>query len=113
MRSVRISAWYLPVIDLLKGLSDDELDLLCTVGNKLKDKVYRHHTGWPGGLKEVTAAKVLEGDLGQFTGALDDEDKRRRNDAESPQDSSSIGPAGRGLDHSFQGATGKSAATRR
>ena len=26
------------VIDLLKGLSDDELDLLGTVGDKLKDK---------------------------------------------------------------------------
>ena len=29
-------------------------------GNKLKDKVYRHHTGWPGGLKEVTAEKMMQ-----------------------------------------------------
>ena len=29
-------------------------------GNKLQDKVYRHHTGWPGGLKEVTAAKLMQ-----------------------------------------------------
>jgi large subunit ribosomal protein L13 len=30
-------------------------------GNKLSDKVYYWHTGYPGGIKERTAAKVLEG----------------------------------------------------
>ena len=30
-------------------------------GNKLKQKIYYKHTGYAGGLKEVTAAKVLEG----------------------------------------------------
>ena len=30
-------------------------------GKKLGDKVYYKHTGYPGGLKETTAAKVLEG----------------------------------------------------
>ena len=30
-------------------------------GNKLKDKVYYKHTGYIGGLKEVTADKILEG----------------------------------------------------
>jgi len=30
-------------------------------GNKLKDKVYYKHTGYAGGIKEVTAAKVLDG----------------------------------------------------
>jgi len=29
-------------------------------GNKLKDKMYRHHTGYPGGLKETAAGKMLE-----------------------------------------------------
>jgi large subunit ribosomal protein L13 len=29
-------------------------------GNKLQDKVYRHHTGWPGGLKEVTAQRQMQ-----------------------------------------------------
>src|SRR5215475_3011141 len=29
-------------------------------GNKMRDKVYRHHTGWPGGLKEATAEKVMQ-----------------------------------------------------
>ena len=29
-------------------------------GNKLDQKVYRHHTGYPGGLKEIGARKLLE-----------------------------------------------------
>ena len=29
-------------------------------GKKLDDKMYRHHTGWPGGLKEVTAEKMMQ-----------------------------------------------------
>lgn len=30
-------------------------------GKKLSDKVYYKHTGYAGGIKEVTAQKVLEG----------------------------------------------------
>ncbi len=29
-------------------------------GRKLKDKMYRYHTGYPGGLKEIPAGKLLE-----------------------------------------------------
>jgi large subunit ribosomal protein L13 len=28
-------------------------------GKKLKDKIYYHHTGYPGGIKEMTAEKLL------------------------------------------------------
>ncbi len=28
-------------------------------GRKLKEKMYRYHTGYPGGLKEITAGKLL------------------------------------------------------
>jgi large subunit ribosomal protein L13 len=28
-------------------------------GNKLDQKVYRHHTGWPGGLKEVLYRQLM------------------------------------------------------
>ena len=28
-------------------------------GNKTEDKIYRHHTGWPGCLKEVKAKDML------------------------------------------------------
>lgn len=30
-------------------------------GNKLTDKVYHRHTGYPGGIKSTTAGKILEG----------------------------------------------------
>jgi large subunit ribosomal protein L13 len=30
-------------------------------GNKLKDKVYYHHSGYPGGLKETSAGDVIRG----------------------------------------------------
>ncbi|BBE35231.1 50S ribosomal protein L13 [Sphingosinicella microcystinivorans] len=30
-------------------------------GNKLKDKTYYRHTGYPGGIKGITAGKVLDG----------------------------------------------------
>jgi len=29
-------------------------------GKKLKDKIYYRHTGYPGGIKEITAEKLLE-----------------------------------------------------
>lgn len=29
-------------------------------GKKLADKVYYHHTGYPGGIKSITAGKLLE-----------------------------------------------------
>ena len=28
-------------------------------GKKLKDKIYYHHTGYPGGIKQITAEKLL------------------------------------------------------
>ncbi|MDH5454106.1 MAG: 50S ribosomal protein L13 [Paracoccaceae bacterium] len=31
-------------------------------GNKLKDKMYRHHTGFIGGIKEISAEKLMEKD---------------------------------------------------
>jgi large subunit ribosomal protein L13 len=36
-------------------------DKVKLTGNKLKQKVYYKHTGYAGGIKETTAAKVLEG----------------------------------------------------
>jgi large subunit ribosomal protein L13 len=33
-------------------------DKLVMTGNKAQDKLYRHHTGYPGGLKEETYAKL-------------------------------------------------------
>jgi large subunit ribosomal protein L13 len=35
-------------------------------GNKLTDKVYRRHTGYPGGLRETTAGALLAKDPGKL-----------------------------------------------
>jgi large subunit ribosomal protein L13 len=35
-------------------------------GNKLSDKLYRRHTGYPGGLKETTAGVLLSKDPGKL-----------------------------------------------
>lgn len=34
-------------------------DKVALTGNKLSDKTYYHHTGWPGGIKERNAGKML------------------------------------------------------
>lgn len=34
-------------------------DKIVVTGKKMKDKVYKHHTGYPGGLKEITLEKLL------------------------------------------------------
>jgi large subunit ribosomal protein L13 len=36
-------------------------DKVAFTGNKRSDKVYYWHTGYPGGIKERTAAKILDG----------------------------------------------------
>jgi large subunit ribosomal protein L13 len=35
-------------------------------GKKLTDKMYRHHTGYPGGLRETTAGVLLSKDPGKL-----------------------------------------------
>jgi large subunit ribosomal protein L13 len=35
-------------------------DKIRLTGKKLSDKVYYHHTGYPGGIKSITAEKLLE-----------------------------------------------------
>ena len=40
-------------------------DKIHATGKKLKDKLYRHHTHWSGGLKELTLAEMLQKDSRQ------------------------------------------------
>ncbi|MCX7011189.1 MAG: 50S ribosomal protein L13 [Candidatus Sumerlaeota bacterium] len=35
-------------------------------GNKWRDKVYYHHTGWPGGIKAATAGEIQEKKPGEI-----------------------------------------------
>jgi len=43
--------------DFVVVLNADKIKL---TGNKLADKKYYHHTGWQGGIKEISAEKLLE-----------------------------------------------------
>lgn len=51
---------YTPFIDVGDHVVVINAEKVIFTGNKLKDKLYRHHTGWPGGLKEVTAEKMMQ-----------------------------------------------------
>ena len=51
---------YTPYIDVGDHVVIINAEKVVFTGNKLQDKVYRHHTGWPGGLKEITAQKQLQ-----------------------------------------------------
>ena len=51
---------YTPHVDHRDGVIVINAEKIRLTGKKWDDKVYRHHTGYPGGLKEVTARRVLE-----------------------------------------------------
>jgi len=51
---------YTPYIDVGDHVVVINAEKVVFTGNKWKDKIYRHHTGWPGGLKEITAQKQLQ-----------------------------------------------------
>ena len=43
--------------DFVVVLNADKIKL---TGNKMADKMYYHHTGYPGGIREINAEKLLE-----------------------------------------------------
>ena len=52
---------YTPHVDCGDHVVIINADKVRFTGKKLADKVYYKHTGYAGGIKEITAAKVLEG----------------------------------------------------
>jgi large subunit ribosomal protein L13 len=52
---------YTPHVDCGDNVVVINADKIRFTGNKLGQKVYYRHTGYPGGIKGVTAGKVLEG----------------------------------------------------
>ncbi|MBV7256778.1 50S ribosomal protein L13 [Pacificimonas sp. WHA3] len=54
-------ASYTPHMDCGDNVIVINADKVRFTGNKLTDKVYYRHTGYPGGIKETTPAKILEG----------------------------------------------------
>ncbi len=52
---------YTPHMDCGDVIVVINADKVVFTGNKLKDKLYYWHTGFPGGIKSRTPAKILEG----------------------------------------------------
>jgi large subunit ribosomal protein L13 len=56
---------YTPHIDDGDSVVVINSDKLAFTGNKITQKVYRHHSGYPGGLKEVKMQKVFSENPGK------------------------------------------------
>ncbi|HPQ43750.1 MAG TPA: 50S ribosomal protein L13 [Syntrophales bacterium] len=50
---------YTPHIDTGDFIVVVNADKIAVTGKKLTDKIYYHHSGYPGGLKSATASKML------------------------------------------------------
>ncbi|HYA93360.1 MAG TPA: 50S ribosomal protein L13 [Thermodesulfobacteriota bacterium] len=50
---------YTPHVDTGDFVVVINAEKISLTGKKMKDKVYYHHTGYPGGIKETTAEKLL------------------------------------------------------
>ena len=53
---------YTPHLDCGDNIIVINADKVQLTGRKRTDKIYYRHTGYPGGIKSITAGKVLEGD---------------------------------------------------
>ena len=51
---------YTPHVDYRNGLIIINAEKVRLTGKKLDEKVYRHNTGYPGGLREISARKLFE-----------------------------------------------------
>ncbi len=51
---------FTPYIDMGDHVVIVNAEKVVFKGNKLQDKMYRHHTGYPGGLKEISARDQME-----------------------------------------------------
>jgi large subunit ribosomal protein L13 len=51
-------AEYTPHVDTGDYIVVINAEKVAVTGNKFKDKIYHHHTGYPGGLKSVTFEKL-------------------------------------------------------
>lgn len=52
---------YTPHMDCGDNIVVVNADKVRLTGNKLAGKIYYRHTGYPGGIKELTAGQILEG----------------------------------------------------
>ena len=52
---------YTPHVDCGDNIVVINAGKVALTGKKTEKKVYYHHTGWPGGIKEITPRRILEG----------------------------------------------------
>ena len=57
---------YTPHSDHRDGVIVINAEKIRLTGNKLDDKMYRHYTGYPGGLREITARRYMETQPGRL-----------------------------------------------
>jgi large subunit ribosomal protein L13 len=57
---------YTPFLDTGDHVIVINAEKVKLTGNKLTDKMYRYHTGYPGGLKETTAGMLLSKEPGKL-----------------------------------------------
>ena len=57
---------YTPFLDTGDHVIIINAEKVKLTGNKLTDKMYRHHTGFPGGLRETAAGVLLSKDPGKL-----------------------------------------------
>ena len=57
---------YTPFLDTGDHVIIINAEKVKLTGNKLTDKMYRHYTGYPGGLRETTAGMLLSKDPGKL-----------------------------------------------
>jgi large subunit ribosomal protein L13 len=57
---------YTPFLDTGDHVIIINAEKVKLTGNKLAEKKYRHHTGYPGGLREITAESLLAKDPGKL-----------------------------------------------
>ncbi len=56
---------YTPHVDCGDNVIVINAEKVCLKGKKLTNKIYYHHTGYPGGVKDTTPAKLLEKGKGE------------------------------------------------
>lgn len=56
---------YLPYLDPMITVRISNIDKIVLTGKKFEGKLYRHHTGWPGGLKTIKYSDMIKKDRGR------------------------------------------------
>ena len=56
---------YLPYLDPMITVKVNNIDKVVLTGKKFTGKLYRHHTGWPGGLKIIKYSDLVKKDRGR------------------------------------------------